>query len=72
MNGLKPESIDELIEADIDRFGLQHTIQRLELLCAKKATHVRANYGDKHLALKWKIFSVKLKRVSQRAGEILP
>lgn len=71
-NGFKPGSIDELIEADIDRFGLQHTLQRLELICAEKSAHIATEYNDKFLAIKWKLFSVKLQRISQKAGEILP
>lgn len=72
MSGLKSGSLDELIEQDIDAFGLQHTLQRIELLCAEKSAHIRTNYGDKQLALKWKLFSIKLQRISQQAGEILP
>ena len=70
--GLKPGSLDELLESDIDSFGLAHTLQRLELLCAEKSAHIRANYSDKALALRWKLASVKLKRLSQLVSEILP
>lgn len=75
MSDFKPGSLDELIEADIDRFGLQHTVQRLELICAEKAAHIATNSTDildKKLALNWKLFSVRLKRVSQLAAELLP
>ncbi len=71
-NGLKPGSIDEAIEADIDQYGLQHTLQRLELLCAEKSAHLTTNYSDTALALRWKLFEVKLRKLSRQAEELLP
>ncbi len=75
MSGFKPGSIDEDIEADIDANGLHHLLQRLELICAEKAAHIKMNAADiqdNHLALVWKLFSVKIKRLSQLAAEKLP
>lgn len=72
-SGLKPGSIDEAIERDIDAFGLQHTLQRIELICAEKAAHIATNYPDsKRLAMKWKLFSLKLQHISQQAQDLLP
>lgn len=73
-SGLKPGSLDEALEADIDRNGLAHTITRLELLCGEKAQHIAMNgtQDDKQLALVWKLFSVKLGRLATTAAERLP
>lgn len=72
--GLKPGSLDEALEADIDRNGLSHTLTRLEMLCAEKAAHITINWGpdEKQLALLWKLFSVKLGRLAASAAERLP
>ncbi len=72
MSDFKPGSLDELIEKDISSFGLQHTLQRMELICAEKAAFIRASKYNKDLALRWKLMSIKLQRLSHKAGEILP
>lgn len=67
----KAGNLDALIELDIDAFGLQHTIQRLELICLEKSAHILTNGGDKQLAREWQRFGVKLKQLSQQAGRRL-
>ena len=71
-DGLKPGSIDILIEADIDAYGLQHTLQRLELICAEKAAHLITNWNDAGLAAKWNAFATRIQKLSQKAGVELP
>ncbi len=46
-------STANLLEAEIDKHGLLHVLIGLELVCAEKAEHIRANWQDKITAKPW-------------------
>lgn len=41
------------LEVLIDRIGLYETLSMIEAICAEKAHHIRASYGDEVLADTW-------------------
>jgi hypothetical protein len=43
----------EILEALIDRHGLNHVLVGLELVCEEKAEHLRINWGDHKTAAGW-------------------
>jgi hypothetical protein len=46
--------MEETLERLIDKYGLQHILTGLELICVEKAEHINSSYGDKGLARQWK------------------
>jgi hypothetical protein len=41
------------LEQIIDKHGLAHVLQALEQVCYEKAEHIRTNWQDRDLALRW-------------------
>lgn len=50
---MSESNLTEQIEAMIDAHGLLHVLTAIELICAEKAEHLRANWQDKLLARDW-------------------
>ena len=45
--------IAEVLEQLVDQHGLLHVVTGLELVCAEKAEHIRANWQDAQTARVW-------------------
>jgi hypothetical protein len=46
-------SVADQLEALIDKYGLQHILTGLELVCGEKADHIRSNWQDNATARSW-------------------
>ncbi len=69
MSDFVPGSIEEQIEALIDKHGLLHVLTTIELLCAEKAEHIQVNWQDRMTARAWDNAS---KRISKLLRTDLP
>ena len=64
------ENITEALEGMIDRHGLLHVVTALELICAEKSEHIRANWQDRTTAKPWDAASRKLGALAAQVSEL--
>jgi hypothetical protein len=59
----------KLIEAEleqiIDKHGLAHVLLAIEQVCYEKAEHIRTNWQDRDLALRWERNGRRLGKVTR-------
>ena len=50
---MNASQLDQILEEQIDQFGLATVLERIQCICFEKAEHVQANWGDDTLAKQW-------------------
>lgn len=69
MSDFKTGSLDETLEALIDKHGLLQIVTGLDLICAEKAEHLRVNWQDKASARVWDRAANALQTASRKIAE---
>lgn len=72
MDGYKPGAFCGLLEAEIDKHGLDHVLIALECICGEKAEHIRANWQDRKTARPWDMWSKRFGKLAREVEETLP
>jgi hypothetical protein len=53
-----------ILEALIDRYGLQGVVSGLSYVCSEKGQHIAAHWQDQRLSKRWMGYAEKLDRVT--------
>jgi hypothetical protein len=56
------DSLIDLLEDEVDKFGLCEVVSALESICYLKAEHLRSNWQDELTAKLWEKRAAKIER----------